>query len=1051
MADAIITLGIDGKGAQAGGRVVKRSLDDVKGSAKTTENRFKSLTGSARKMGLLFGGGLGIAGLIAGMRSGIATSIQFGASISNLSAITGATGRDLAFLTEKSKEIGRTTSLSASQAATGFKLIASAKPDLLEAADALAAVTLQAVILSEAAGISLPASATALGNALNQFGEGAESASRFINVLAAGSKFGAAEIPLITAALRDSGTVANAAGISFEELVAQIEVLAAVGIKGARAGVGIRNVILKLQEGADETNPAIVGLSTALQTLGAQGLTTAQLIKKFGLENVVAAQNMINLVDETEELTLKLTGTDTAIEQARVNMDNLKGDTLELKSAFEALQIEIGEKGDSSLRTLTQSMRDLVNVLTDNVGAIVIVSKLIAGLLIAKVAAAAIRGLASAMIGSGGAVVGLRMMATVAPIAAARMALTGTAAGTAAVAVRGLKAALAFIGGPLGVAILAAGALALFATRTTEAEEATNKFIKSIKEETAELVKLREERKRGITETPEAEESLLGGLEKRRSRLNELIREKSLELGGRRSGTLRKLRIEARELNAVIQSIENSITKRDLARFRLNEGVDEPTESPDFGVAPPAVFKLSGSEVKSLAALRDQLIPLNKAQEEFAKGQALLGKAIDSGDVELSEAIVLNGLLTDSYRDVLDPLGAVTRELKQEGALLGLSRDARADATRVMDIENQLRQAGVDLSVSQKRELTGLVGAIRETAKAQDLVNQLNQDAKSILEAAQTPLERYQATYEKLSLALSEGRIRQDQFNDAVKDANIILEQQKKELDKNTESARRFGSVFTDAFEDAIIEGKSLLDILEGLDKELARAFLQEFGVTNQGGFIDSIVKDVAGTIKGIGKPEDDVGTAATKAAGGLGALETASKGVTDAMGTTAADTLTAATKTTILGLAEENATTAIFQLATAARVAAAALNSVGSSSSSSGIGSLLAGAIPGGSGPGEIFAGGNDLFQPFAGGGSGIVKGPPGVDNLIPRMRVSAGELIEVKTPAQQRQGGGINIFFQNTIFANTPDQLRRGMSQTTAQSANQAARILSKGERIS
>jgi hypothetical protein len=83
------------------------------------------------------------------------TLSAFTKSISELSAITGATGKDLKFYEEQAALIGKTTTLSASQAADAFKLIASAKPDLLANKEALAAVTKEAVKLAEAAGIGL--------------------------------------------------------------------------------------------------------------------------------------------------------------------------------------------------------------------------------------------------------------------------------------------------------------------------------------------------------------------------------------------------------------------------------------------------------------------------------------------------------------------------------------------------------------------------------------------------------------------------------------------------------------------------------------------------------------------------------------------------------------------------------------------------------------------------------------------------------------------------------------------------------------------------------
>jgi len=174
------------------------------------------------------------------------TGRAFNESIADLSAITGATGKDLKFLSDAAKEFGKTTTLSATQAAAAFKLVASAKPDLLKNIPALKAVTKEVVTLAEASGTSLPEAAKAVGSALNQFGASADEAARFVNVLAAGSKLGASEVQDTALALKDSGVAAKLAGLSFEQTNAAIQVLAANGIKASQAGNQLKNVLLNL-------------------------------------------------------------------------------------------------------------------------------------------------------------------------------------------------------------------------------------------------------------------------------------------------------------------------------------------------------------------------------------------------------------------------------------------------------------------------------------------------------------------------------------------------------------------------------------------------------------------------------------------------------------------------------------------------------------------------------------------------------------------------------------------------------------------------------------
>ncbi|RLC97583.1 MAG: phage tail tape measure protein, partial [Chloroflexi bacterium] len=345
MAESTLDINIKTDKAVANVNRLDNSLERLERQGNKTSRGFQSSTARIAKGAIVATAAIVAVGkAIDAVFGAIDTFRDFERSISNLSAITGATGDDLDYLSDSAKRLGAVTTLSASQVSEAFKLVASAKPDLLENVSALTAVTEATITLAEAAGIELPEAADALGNALNQFGLGAEEASRFINVLAAGSKFGAANIVDLSASLRDVGVVAASAGLSIEETVGALEVLGAAGLKAGRAGTGLRNVILKLQkEGIESLNPAVVGLTTALQNLAGEGRSTTDLIKVFGLETITVAQALLNGADAAGELTEKVTGTNTATEQAEINTDNLDGAIKRLASAYENLELKILE------------------------------------------------------------------------------------------------------------------------------------------------------------------------------------------------------------------------------------------------------------------------------------------------------------------------------------------------------------------------------------------------------------------------------------------------------------------------------------------------------------------------------------------------------------------------------------------------------------------------------------------------------------------------------------------------------------------------------------
>jgi len=344
------------------GRLLFKGEDrGISKSAQKVETAIGGVSAKLKQFGAL----AAAAGAVAVFAGSISKIKAFEKSISDLAAITGAAGDDLKKLTEASKEIGRTTTLTASQAAEAFKLIASAKPDLLDNVAALEETTRAAVTLAEAAGLELPDAATALGESLNQFGEGAESAGKFINILAAGAKFGSSEINQTSEALRNAGTVAKLAGLSFEETNAAIQALAAAGIKGSDAGTKLRSVLIKLQVQAnDEFNPAVVGINQALENLGDANLSVTEKVAIFGERSVATADVLISQLDVLNRVEEQVTGTSEAYDQAAKRTDNLDGDVKRLSSAFEAFQLNLGNGMLPVLRNVVQAFTDVFNAIS---------------------------------------------------------------------------------------------------------------------------------------------------------------------------------------------------------------------------------------------------------------------------------------------------------------------------------------------------------------------------------------------------------------------------------------------------------------------------------------------------------------------------------------------------------------------------------------------------------------------------------------------------------------------------------------------------------------
>lgn len=505
-------------------RDADRSLNDVRDSMDRTDQSSRQLGGGLSKLAGAIAGVLSVTALINEFRKAINVTMEFNATISNLSALTGAVGKDLEVFRQAAIDIGGATSLSATQAAEAMKLIGSASPDLLKSADSLKEVTQQAVTLAEAAGSTMPEAADAITGALNQFQLGADQAARVINVLAAGAKEGASEINDTVAAMKNAGVVAAQAGLNFEQFNGAIQALAQGQIKGAEAGTGLRNVltILNTQMKA-ELRPSVVGLSTALANLEKAGMNDTEMVKLFGRENITVAKVMLQFRGTMDDVTGAITGTSEAYKQAKTNQDNLKGDVAQLSSAFETLQLAIGDISDDNLRAITKHVTEMLNGFTENKDTItnffdnaatagMAFAAVIAGRVVMSIGSytyaqtmavkatlenisanqaavgatlrratvekeAAFAALAVARaefeaakntLAHALAADALSAAQTVATQKASAFAAAQNAANAAAtrgtIAINGLKGAMAFLGGPAGVVLLAAAAIYYFAS-----------------------------------------------------------------------------------------------------------------------------------------------------------------------------------------------------------------------------------------------------------------------------------------------------------------------------------------------------------------------------------------------------------------------------------------------------------------------------------------------------------------------------------------------------------------------------------------------------------
>lgn len=363
-----------------------RKIRTLRGILKEHKDTIRQVTDETKKSTISFGrfvdgfnrfGGFiasmvaSLTGLILGLRSLRDEKNKLESSQASLKALTGLDDDSISWLTQQAQVLSTTMTkeglrvkAAANEILDAYMLVGSAKPELLSDKEALAAVTEEAMRMQSAAGdITLAQAVDALTLSLNQYGAEADQAARFTNVLAAGSKEGAANIASQTAAIRNSGVAAASANVSFEETVALIQTLAYSGIKDEVAGTALKKFFLVLQTGADDVNPKIVGLSKALENLKAKNMGAADIKDMFGEEGYNAASVILQNIDMVNRYTEAVTGTSVAQEQAAINSATAEAKLAQVRNEMKLAGIELIEKLNPAIMVSTNAMTYVIKIL----------------------------------------------------------------------------------------------------------------------------------------------------------------------------------------------------------------------------------------------------------------------------------------------------------------------------------------------------------------------------------------------------------------------------------------------------------------------------------------------------------------------------------------------------------------------------------------------------------------------------------------------------------------------------------------------------------------
>lgn len=347
------------------------SLEEVESSAKKADDGFTMFKATLANLAAD-----AIMRAVDGIKNLVGNVIELGqnftSTMSEVSAISGATGEDFEKLEACAREYGATTVFSASNAAEALKYMSLAGWDADQSTSALGGV----LNLAAASGMELGAASDMVTDYLSAFAMEAGDAAYFADLLSYAQSHSNTTAEALGEAYKNCAANLNAAGQDVETVTSLLEGMANQGYKGSEAGTAMaaimRDITNGMKDGAikiGETSVAVMdaqgnfrdltdilteveaatnGMGDAERAVALSSTFTADSTK--GL-NLILNEGMDKIAGYEEELR---GASGSAEEMANIMNDNLSGDVAAMNSAFEELGLKIYDALESKLRAGVQ-------------------------------------------------------------------------------------------------------------------------------------------------------------------------------------------------------------------------------------------------------------------------------------------------------------------------------------------------------------------------------------------------------------------------------------------------------------------------------------------------------------------------------------------------------------------------------------------------------------------------------------------------------------------------------------------------------------------------
>ena len=292
----------------------------------------------------------------------VKTASDFQGAMKEVSAISGATGKDLDSLSNLAKEMGSTTKFSASESAEALKYMGMAGWKTQDMMEGLPSI----LSLASAGNTSLGATSDIVTDGLTSMGLSAKDAGKFADIMASTCSNANTNIELMGETLKYVGPVAGSLGIEMDDLSVAIGLMGNAGLKGGQAGTSLRAGLTNLVKPTKEMKKAMekygvelvknadgsVDLMGTMQnlrsTLGELDQTTqAQALASiFGKEAMSGWASIVNASEgDFNKLTDAINNSEgSAKKMADTMLEGSQGAIVEMKSALEGVAITIGER-----------------------------------------------------------------------------------------------------------------------------------------------------------------------------------------------------------------------------------------------------------------------------------------------------------------------------------------------------------------------------------------------------------------------------------------------------------------------------------------------------------------------------------------------------------------------------------------------------------------------------------------------------------------------------------------------------------------------------------